>query len=108
MAEKRKKMKSFMHIGDILSDSLNRYRKAPESGGGGLVKIWDIWDDAVGVAIAENAKPAAFKGDLLIVHSVSSTWIHQLQFLKADIIRKVNAALGETAVRDIRFKVGPL
>jgi len=58
--------------------------------------------------VAENTRPAAFKGKLLIVHVSSSTWTHQLQFLKQDILRNVNAALGKDLVADIKFKIGPL
>ncbi|MFC1813872.1 DUF721 domain-containing protein [Thermodesulfobacteriota bacterium] len=70
------------------------------------------WNDrglaVVGKAIAENARPAAFKGKMLLVHVTSSTWIHELQFLKKDIIRKVNNALGEEQVEEIKFKIGPI
>ena len=43
---------------------------------------------------------------LLLVCASSSVWIHQLQFLKADIIDNVNRALGKKLVEDIKFKVG--
>ena len=73
-----------------------------------MAGIWQLWDAAVGSAIAENARPAAFKGGLLVVHVSSSTWIHQLLFLKTDILAKVNHAFGKSLVQDIKFKIGPL
>jgi hypothetical protein len=101
----RKPKQDFIHIGRIIGDVLKEFM--PESGGG-LSRVWQLWDDVVGAAIAANARPAAFKGDLLLVHVTSSTWIHQLQFLKADIISKLNAALGKPMITEIKFKIGPL
>ena len=63
---------------------------------------------AVGEVIARNARPGAFKGKLLLVNVTSSTWAHQLQFLKKDIIKKVNDALGKELVEEIKFKIGPV
>ena len=101
---KRKRKEDFSHISSIIGDGLKEF--VPESAGE-LTRVWQLWDDAVGEAIAANAQPAAFKGDLLLVHTTSSTWIHQLQFLKADIISKLNAALGKPMIAEIKFKIGP-
>ena len=101
----RKKSKKSTHIGSILNDVLKTLR--PEADGG-LVQVWQLWDDVVGRAIAENARPAAFKGKLLLVHVASSPWIHQLQFLKKEIIEKLNAALGQELIKDLKFKIGPI
>jgi predicted nucleic acid-binding Zn ribbon protein len=105
MAEKAKKRDGFVHIGEILQEALRGCRPQAD---GELVRIWRLWDEAVGDAVAENTRPAAFKGKLLIVHVSSSPWAHQLQFMKQDILRKVNAALGKDLVADIKFKIGPL
>ena len=59
-----------------------------------------------GHVIAENAKPAAFKGRVLLVHVNSSPWIHQLQFLKTDMINNINQHLGDQLVDEIKFKIG--
>ena len=104
MKAKKKKAK-FEHIGSILSDVLKTYRKDAD---GELVQVWQVWDDVVGGVIAQNAKPAAFKGKILIVHVSSSTWIHQLQFLKKEMIVKLNSAFGKTLIDDLKFKIGPL
>jgi predicted nucleic acid-binding Zn ribbon protein len=105
MGNSRKKSKKSAHIGSILNDVLKTMR--PEADGG-LLQVWQLWDDVVGKAIAENARPAAFKGKLLLVHVSSSPWVHQLQFLKKEIIQKLNAALGQDLIEDIKFKIGPV
>ena len=69
-----------------------------------LVQVWQVWDGIVGEVIAQNAKPAAFKGPILLVHVTNSTWIHQLQFLKKEIIAKLNDAMEKTLIDDLKFK----
>ena len=95
----------FVHIGNILGKVLKSYRSEADFG---LKAVWRFWDEVVGETIAQNARPAAFKGNLLIVHVSNSTWIHQLQFLKQDLISTLNTALGQPLLADIKFKIGPL
>ena len=104
MAEKGKN-KEFVHIGDILRGVLKTCRG---NCNGELSEVWNLWDSAVGDVIAQNARPEAFKGRLLLVNVNSPPWMHQLQFLKKDIIKKLNAAMGKDMVQDIKFKIGPL
>jgi predicted nucleic acid-binding Zn ribbon protein len=95
----------FFHIGGIIEKVLRDYHG---KSGGELIRVRRLWEDVVGKEIAANAQPAAFKANLLLVHVQSSTWIQQLQFLKKDILLKLNAALGKTVVEEIKFKIGPL
>ena len=105
MDKRRKKSNKSVHVGSILNDVIKTLR--PEADGG-LVEVWQLWDAAVGKALAENARPAAFKGKLLLVHVSSSPWIHHLQFLKKEITDKLNTALGQNLIEDIKFKIGPV
>lgn len=73
-----------------------------------LSQIWTHWDRVVGEVVAEHAQPAAFKGHILVVHVISSTWIHQLRFDKDEMILKLNRALGKELVKEIKFKTGVL
>jgi predicted nucleic acid-binding Zn ribbon protein len=99
------KTKESVPIGSVLKNILKNLRHDSDED---LTQVWQLWDEVVGIAIAENAQPAAFKGKLLLVNVISSTWIHQLQFLKKDIIEKLNLALGQNLIEDIKFKIGPL
>ena len=105
MTRKDGEKRSFVHIGTVIQDLLNKRRLETDTS---LVRVWDVWEEAVGELIAANTRPAAFKGDLLIVHTTSSSWLQQLRFLKAEIIQKVNHALGNVPVKEIKFKVGPV
>jgi predicted nucleic acid-binding Zn ribbon protein len=105
MMKDRPKHSGFVHIGSIIDDVIEQYRSEP---GFALKAVWRLWDEAVGQTIAQNARPAAFKGKLLIVHVNSPVWIHQLQFLKSDLISRLNAALGRPLIEDLKFKIGTL
>jgi hypothetical protein len=103
---KTKKDKSkLVHIGSIINDVLKNYRREPD---GELIRVWHVWDSIVGDVISKNAKPAAFKGRILLVHVTSSTWVHQLQFLKEEMIAKLNEALGKSLIDNLKFKIGPV
>ena len=104
MKEKRSST-DFVHIGQLLSAVLDACAGAGDMQ---LPRIWQMWPQVVDQAVAQNTRPAAMKGDLLLVHVSSSPWIHRLQFLKQDIITQLNTAMGKTAVRDMTFKIGPL
>ena len=71
-------------------------------------RLWQHWKDVVGPAIAENTSPEAIKGKLLLVHVSSAPWMQQLQFLKPELIEKLNETIGKEVVGDIRFKIGPV
>ena len=103
--KRKKTTQEFTHIKSVIRNVLGSYRQKSDQD---LVRIWSLWDDAVGELVAGNARPEAFKGNLLLVHVTSSAWVHQLQFLKKDIIKKVNQALGSVQVEDIKFKIGPV
>lgn len=103
MGKKTKHAPDAISLGDVLKNVLKPGRT---DGNFDLTQIWSIWDRAVGPVIGENAHPTGFKGNILLVYANSSAWVHQLQFLKEDIIAKLNNEAGEELVADIRFKVG--
>lgn len=105
MDAKCKNSSPTVHIGSILPDVLRTCRKESDTS---MTGVWDVWRGAVGETIAQNTQPAAFKGRILIVHVSSSVWLHQLQFMKIDLVEKINNACGRRLVEEIKFKIGPL
>ena len=103
MKKDRRNKREFVHIGDIIDKAIKNYRIESDEE---LSHVWSLWNGLVGEAIAKNAQPAAFKGKLLLVHVTSSTWMHQLQFIKEEIKAKVNNALGKNLIEEIKFKIG--
>lgn len=93
------------HIGTILDQALNEYRPSADTG---MTAIWELWNDVAGAALAQNAKPGSFNNGILIVHVSSSVWMHQLKFLKKELMTTLNHALGAPLVREMRFKIAAL
>ena len=94
-----------VHVADLLGDlivDLRQSRAAP------MVRLCDQWKALVGPAIAASSRPVGLKGSLLLVHVASSVWMQELDFLRADLIARINHCLPEVHISEIRFKIGPL
>ncbi len=99
----RKNRNHFAPIGEVIEKVLRQCRPQQDQA---LLQVWQVWDQAVGAAIAPNARPVAFNGNVLLVHVTSPTWLHHLRFLEREMITKLNAALGGDKVKAIKLKVG--
>jgi predicted nucleic acid-binding Zn ribbon protein len=62
-----------------------------------------IWKEVVGERIARVATPTKIMNGILIVRVEKSTWRNELSLLKTEIIAKINSALKEQVVKDIKF-----
>jgi predicted nucleic acid-binding Zn ribbon protein len=76
--------------------------------GGGISHLAHLWQKTIGPPIADNAKPYAIKGSLLLVHVSSSAWMHQLQYLKNELLDSINQEIADGRIEDIKFKIGPV
>lgn len=103
MPERRRNRKNFIQIGEVIDKVLHQYRPINDQA---LMQVWEVWEEAVGTAIAQNAKPSAFKGDLLLVTVSSSAWLHQMRFMEQELINEINKAMGTQRLRGMKFKVG--
>lgn len=103
--KKRRTNSSFSNLGEVLGKVLHQYRPMADQS---LLRVWELWEGAVGDGIAANASPAAFKGDILLVHVSNSTWLHHLRFLEAELISNLNHALGAEQIKKIQLKIGPV
>ena len=103
--KKKDKNHKLIHISDILTSALGKYRPARDTQ---MTRIWDIWDGAVGKPIAMNAKPDSFKDGVLIVNVSSSAWIHQLKFLEQEMVETINRHLDQSVVKQLRSKIGKI
>jgi len=63
------------------------------------------WEQAVGARVARHTRAVAFHEGVLQIEVEGSAWMHELGFLKTDLMRKVNRHLGSRLVRNIRFVV---
>ena len=105
MPPKRPNLKKPVLLGDLIHQLMHHHRPASAER---LTRILDIWEVAVGGSIARNAKPGALHGDVLVVIVNNSSWLHQLRFMKADMLAKLNKHLETGCLSDVRFKIGVL
>lgn len=94
-----------MPIGSVLDQVIRQYRPMADTS---LIRVWDIWEKAVGSAIAGCARPAAFRDCTLLVHVSNSTWLHHMRFLEKEMLANINGALGGAYVKILKFKIGPV
>ena len=71
-------------------------------------RIWEVWDSVVGEAIARQAQPKQIRAMVLWVTVSSSTWMQQLEFMKRQIVERINERIGEKVISDIRFRIGEI
>ena len=71
-----------------------------------MVRVFDVWRDAVGDYNAAKAQPESIKNGVLTVMVESPVWIDRLGYLRAEFLERINLALGAPVVREIVFRVG--
>jgi hypothetical protein len=71
-------------------------------------RLIDLWKRAVGPQIAARTLPENLKRGTLHVCVSASVWLHQLQFLKEEIILKFNELSGKEEIRSLFFSIGEI
>jgi hypothetical protein len=69
-------------------------------------KISNAWGKINPANVAQNSSPEKLVGGVLYINAKNSAWAQQINLLKPEIILKLNAFIGESAVKDIRLKTG--
>jgi len=62
------------------------------------------WEDIAGARISPHVKPLRVKDRVLYVQCDGSAWMQEFNFIRGDVIRKINEKLGRPIVKDIRFR----
>jgi hypothetical protein len=73
-----------------------------------MVRVFEVWDQAVGPFNAARTRPDSMKNGRLTVMVESAVWIDRFSYFKAEFTSKLNEALGGPLVREILFRVGPV
>lgn len=74
-----------------------------------LAEITAVWPQAVGDDVARRAWPLRLGRDgTLHVATASATWAFELDRLSPEIGDRLSAALGDSAPKKFRFRVGPV
>jgi hypothetical protein len=92
-------------IGEILRKVLKR-RNIPHTATDR--RLLDLWRRAVGPQIAARTLPDTVKRGALYVRVSAPVWLHQLQFLKEEILQKLNELSGKDEIRSLFFSIGEI
>ena len=71
-----------------------------------LATVFSRWEEIVGAEIAGHARPRSLREGVLIVVVDQAAWAGQLRFLTADMLRRLEVAVGPGQVREIQLRVG--
>jgi predicted nucleic acid-binding Zn ribbon protein len=73
-----------------------------EEGARGWRAVTD-WPLVAGERIARHARATSFRDGELTVEVEGSAWMHELAFLKRELVRNLNRHLGADVIRDVRL-----
>jgi predicted nucleic acid-binding Zn ribbon protein len=85
-------------LGEALRTAISRGAVADELA---HYPLWTEWAGIVGDVIARHARPQRLRGTVLVVSVDGPDWLHELRFLRADLLARINARLGRRVVRDL-------
>ena len=71
-------------------------------------RLVDLWERAVGPQIASRTLPENLRRGSLYVLTSTPAWLHQLQFLKEEILAKLNELSGKNEFRRLFFSIGEI
>ena len=72
-----------------------------------LSAVFASWPELVGESVAQHARPRSLKGGTLVVAVDEPAWATQLRWLEADLVTRLNEALGAGQVDRIEVRVIP-
>lgn len=64
------------------------------------------WEEIVGNALAKRSEIMYIRKETAYLRVENSAWLQQMQFLKKDIIKKINEYLNGVFIKSIFFKIG--
>ena len=71
-----------------------------------LARVQEVWEGAVGPAIAASARPTGERDGVLTVTCEAAVWAQELDLMASALIPRLNAALGSDTVRELRCRTG--
>lgn len=66
-------------------------------------EILEEWDEIVGEGIARVTRPVKVSGQALIVEVRSSAWLQELEMMKHELMKRLNAGRGDGRIEKLVF-----
>jgi len=103
MARRTRRNRYLQHLGDVLATVLRKrsiFLAVPDR------RLAAAWAKAVGPVISAQTRIDRRSGDTLYVKISGPAWMHQLHFLKEEILAKLNSGSSDPPLNDLRFFTG--
>jgi len=100
-----RRRKFFQQIGGTIQDLLANLDTGSHFE---LVRLIRLWPEVVGETIARRTEVSSLKFHTAVVKVSTAMWIQELNLMRSQILSRVNAAMRNDAVRDLRFVLGRL
>jgi predicted nucleic acid-binding Zn ribbon protein len=71
-----------------------------------LARVQEVWQAAAGEAVAQAAQPTAERSGILTVVCSAAVWAQELTLMGSELIERLNSALGEELVLELRCRTG--
>jgi predicted nucleic acid-binding Zn ribbon protein len=97
--------KSLQQIGGTLQGLL---AQLDSDGHFEIVRIVRLWPEIVGETIARRTEIVGLKFHTAVIKVSGAMWIQELNLMKPQMLTRIREALGNDAVRDLRFVQGRL
>jgi len=97
--------KFFQQIGGTIQDLLANLDTGDHFE---LVRLIRLWPEVVGETIARRTQVSSLKFHTAVVRVSTAMWIQELNLMRPQILSRINAAMRNDAVREIRFVPGRL
>lgn len=75
---------------------------------GAALRGWqavEAWPRVVGTRVSRHTRAVSFRDGTLHVEVEGSAWMHELGFLKRQLLGRINEHLGDEVVRELRFSI---
>jgi predicted nucleic acid-binding Zn ribbon protein len=71
-----------------------------------LLHVQDVWARVAGPQLAARTWPTAVHGDTLIVHVHDSQWLHELTYMRQDLLQRLDVLLPGAAPKLLKLRLG--
>jgi len=73
-----------------------------------LTAVRAHWEEIVGPELARKTHPLRVRKGILWVGAPDASWAYQLQFMRTEVLGRLESVLGSSDVREVRFKEAEL
>jgi predicted nucleic acid-binding Zn ribbon protein len=100
-----RRRKFFQQIGGTIQDLLANLDTGSHFE---LVRLIRLWPEVVGEPIARRTEVSSLKFHTAVVRVSTAMWIQELNLMRPQILSRVNGAMRNDSIRDLRFVLGKL